>query len=169
VYYNRPVPVIPVEPPATETPVPPATVTPEAPTATPEGPTAEPPTPAPPTPEPPTPEPTLPPATAVPPIATFPPVEPMPPIATLPVQTPPQAVISAPQQGMAGEVLIFDASDSTPAGWLAGYAWNFGDGTITEGVLAEHVFIAPGVYNVTLTVVDFYGQTSEDRVTITIQ
>jgi heat shock protein HslJ len=148
VYYNQPVPVLPIEPPATETPVPPATVTPEAPTATPEAPAPEPPTA--------TPEPTL------------PPVEPVPPIATLPAQIP-QAVISAPAQGMAGEVVIFDASDSSPAGWLGGYTWNFGDGTISEGVLVEHVFVAPGVYTVTLTVVDFYGQTSVDTVTITIQ
>jgi heat shock protein HslJ len=161
VYYNRPVPILPIEPPITETPVPPATVTPEAPTATPESPTPKPPTA--------TPEPTPPPATAVPPIATLPPAEPMPPIATLPVETPPQAVISAPAQGTAGEVIIFDASDSSPAGWLGGYTWNFGDGTNSEGVLVEHVYVAPGVYSVTLTVVDFYGQTSVDSVTITIQ
>jgi heat shock protein HslJ len=143
VYYNQPVPILPIEPPAT------ATATPAPPTATP--------------------EPTLPPATAVPPIATLPAVIPMPPIATVPVQLPPQAVISAPAEGNAGEVIIFDASDSYPAGWLAGYTWNFGDGTISEGVLAEHVYFAPGVYTVTLTVVDFYGQTSSDTVTITIQ
>jgi heat shock protein HslJ len=155
VYYNRPVPVLPIEPPATETPLPPATVTPQAPTATPQAPTA---TPQAPTPEPPTatPEPTL------------PPMEPVPPIATLPALTP-QAVISAPAQGMAGEVIIFDASDSSPAGWLGSYTWNFGDGTISEGVLVEHVFVAPGFYTVTLTVVDFYGQTSVDTVAITIQ
>jgi heat shock protein HslJ len=153
VYYNRPAPVLPIEPPPTETPEPPATVTPEPPsTVTPEPlPTV--------TPEPPTPTPEPAPPTA----------EPMPPIATLPAETPPQAVISAPEQGLAGEVIIFDASDSSPAGWLAGYTWNFGDGTTSEGVLVEHVFAAPGVYTVTLTVVDFYGQTSMDTVTITIQ
>ena len=70
---------------------------------------------------------------------------------------------------MAGEVIIFDASDSTPEGWLGSYTWNFGDGTISEGVLVEHVFIAPGFYTVTLTVVDFYGQTSVANVAITIQ
>jgi heat shock protein HslJ len=161
VYYNQPVPVSPIEPPATETPELPATETPEGPTpvpptATPELPTPEPPTA---TPEPPTatPEPTLPPVTAVPPIAT------------LPAPTPPQAVISAPATGMVGEVIIFDASDSQPAGWLGGYTWNFGDGTISEGVLVEHVYIAPGLYTVTLTVVDFYGQTSQQKVTINIQ
>jgi heat shock protein HslJ len=161
VYYNRPVPVLPIEPPAPSTPVPPATVTPEAPTATPEPPKPEPPTA--------TPEPTLPPATAVPPIATLPPAEPVPPIATLPAQTPPQAVISAPAAGMAGEVVIFDASDSSPAGWLGGYTWNFGDGNISEGVLVEHVFASPGIYTVTLTVVDFYGQAAVSTVTIYIQ
>ena len=89
-------------------------------------------------------------------------------IATVPVQSPPQAVISAPTEGNAGEVIIFDGSDSYPAGWLAGYTWTFGDGTISEGVLVEHVYIAPGVYTVTLTIVDFYGQTSQATVTITI-
>ena len=38
VYYNQPVPVLPTEPPAAETPLPSATVTPKAPTATPEAP-----------------------------------------------------------------------------------------------------------------------------------
>ena len=149
VYYNQPVPIFPIEPPVTETPLPPATVTPEAPTATPEQPAPEPSTA--------TPEPTQ------------EPVEPVPPIATLPAETPPVAVISAPTQGVAGDVIIFDASNSTPAGWLGGYTWDFGDGTISEGVLVEHVFVDPGVYTVTLTVVDFYGQTSVDTVTITIQ
>ena len=93
----------------------------------------------------------------------------MPPIATLPAEIPPVAVIYAPTEGVAGDVIIFDASDSTPEGWLGGYTWNFGDGTISEGVLVEHVFVAPGVYTVTLTVVDFNGQTSEDTLTITIQ
>ncbi|MCZ7553663.1 MAG: META domain-containing protein [Anaerolineales bacterium] len=62
VYYNRPVPILPIEPPVTATPPLPPTVTPEAPTA------------VPPTPEAPTPEP--PPATPEP---TLEPVEPMPP------------------------------------------------------------------------------------------
>jgi len=151
VYYNQPVPILPIEPTPTPTPQPP-TATPETslPTATAVPPTA-----------------TLPPATPMPPIATVP-VVPMPPIATVPVQSPPQAVISAPTEGNAGEVIIFDGSDSYPAGWLAGYTWTFGDGTISEGVLVEHVYIAPGVYTVTLTIVDFYGQTSQATVTITI-
>ena len=92
----------------------------------------------------------------------------MPPIATLPA-TPPQAVISAPPEGMTGEVIIFDASDSQPEGWLGGYTWNFGDGTLSEGVLVEHSYVAPGFYTVTLTVVDFNGQTSETSVSITVQ
>ena len=66
-------------------------------------------------------------------------------------------------------MVIFDASNSSPAGWLGGFTWNFGDGTLSEGVLVEHAFVAPGVYTVTLTVVDFYGQTSSDTATITIQ
>lgn len=145
VYYNQPVPSVPI--------VPPATPTPEQPAATA------------------TPEPTLPPPTATPPPAepptATPTVEAVPPIATAPSQLP-QAVISAPESAKAGKVVIFDATHSSPQGWLASYTWNFGDGTLSEGVLAEHVFGAPGVYSVTLTVVDFYGQSSVAKVTITI-
>jgi len=159
VYYNRPVPILPVEPPVTATPVPPPTATPEAPTATPEAPA---PTPVEPTPTPEAPEP--PPATPEP---VPPTVEPMPPIATLPSESP-QAVISAPVEGQAGKTLIFDGSDSTPVGWLASYNWNFGDGTHSSGALVEHVFAAPGVYTVTLTVEDLYGQTSVKTVQIAI-
>ena len=172
VYYNQPIPVIPVEP----TPTPPAelpsTPTPEPGTTTPEPVTPEPatPTPEPPTPEPPTPtqEPVIP----VPPIATLPvpvppiatePVVPVPPIAMLPA-----AVISAPAEGEVGEKIIFDARGSTAEAGIASYTWNFGDGTISEGVLVEHAFFAPGIYTVTLTVMDFNGQAGTDTVTIMI-
>ena len=150
VYYNRPVPILPIEPPVTATPLLPPTVTPEAPTA------------VPPTPEAPTPEP--PPATPEP---TLEPVEPMPPIATVPAEAP-QAVISAPAEGQVGKALIFDGGDSTPTGWLASFDWNFGDGTYSKGAVVEHFFAAPGVYTVTLTVTDFIGQTSVQTVQVAV-
>lgn len=173
VYYNAPVPVIPVEPPATATPEPPSSPTPEATTpepSTPEPatPTLEPATPEPepatPTPEPATPEPE--PATPVPP--TEEPVIPVPPIATIPVEMPPVAVISAPTEGEAGAKLIFDASDSTAEAGMAEYTWNFGDGTFAQGVIVEHAFVAPGNYTVTLTVMDFNGQIGTATLMITI-
>ena len=102
----------------------------------------------------------------MPPIFTE--VVPIPPIATLPVEAPPVARIAAPQQGVTGEKIIFDARGSTSDAGIAGYTWNFGDGTIAEGVLVEHAYIAPGSYTVTLTVMDFLGQSGTDRVTIQI-
>jgi heat shock protein HslJ len=144
VYYNAPVPVIPIEPAPTITPAPPSTTTPEPETPTPEIPTSEPPTP------------------------TQEPVVPVPPIATQPVQTPPVAVISAPTEAVAGELIIFDARDSIAEAGIASYTWNFGDGTLAEGVLVEHAFIAPGSYTVTLTVMDFNGQAGTATLTITI-
>jgi heat shock protein HslJ len=181
VYYNAPVPVIPVEPTPTATAELPSTPTPEPPTPepgtpTPEAPTPEPPTPEPPTPEPPTPVPPTPtqePVVPVPPIATEP-VVPVPPIATEPVVPVPPiamiptAVISAPNEGEVGEKIIFDARGSTAQAGIASYTWNFGDGTISEGVLVEHAFFAPGIYTVTLTVMDFSGQAGTDTVTIMI-
>ena len=169
VYYNAPVPVIPVEPTPTATPEGPGTPTPQPPTAEPATPTPEPPTAAPPTPTQET-------AVPVPPIATeivpMPPIYteavPIPPIATLPVEAPPVAKIDAPQQGVTGEKIIFDARGSTSDAGIAGYTWNFGDGTIAEGVLVEHAFISPGSYTVTLTVMDFLGQSGTDTVTIQI-
>ena len=160
VYYNAPVPVIPVEPTPTATPEAPSTPTTELPTTEPATPTPETPTPVPPTP-------TQGPVAPMPPIATVP-VVPVPPIATLPVETPPVAEITAPDEGTAGEKVIFDARGSTADAGIASYTWNFSDGTIAEGVLVEHAFIAPGSYTVTLTVMDFIGQSGTDRVTIRI-
>jgi heat shock protein HslJ/chitodextrinase len=153
VYYGSPAAVIPIPTP-TATSVPPATPTPEqatpqpteeaTPGVTPE-PTTEP------TPEPtlePTPEPTEEPEPTAPP--------------------PPVAVISAPAEGEMAQPITFDASASMSESKIESYTWTFGDGTIIEGVTVQHAFIAPGIYTVTLTVIDTYGQTGTAEMTITI-
>jgi PKD repeat protein len=54
----------------------------------------------------------------------------------------------------AGHRTHFDASASTVRyGTIAGFAWNFGDGTTatTSTPVTTHVYTAPGTYTVSLT------------------
>lgn len=47
-----------------------------------------------------------------------------------------------------GNQLLVDGSDSL---YETGFRWDFGDGTTATGLLAAHIYAAPGSYNVTLT------------------
>jgi len=58
------------------------------------------------------------------------------------------------------------SSDSD--GTIASYVWNFGDGSVADGVVAEHLFSLPGNYNVTLTVIDNSGAASTSAITIAV-
>jgi PKD repeat protein len=56
--------------------------------------------------------------------------------------------------------VAFNAAGSSDAdGTIAGYAWNFGDGTTGTGVAPTHVYAGAGTYPVTLTVTDNAGAT----------
>lgn len=80
---------------------------------------------------------------------------------------PPVAIISEPPHDVflrpgQPRVVVFDASGSyDPNGALAGWRWDFGDGTSVEGMRVEHEFPGPGLYTVILTVYDHAGL--EDR------
>jgi PKD repeat protein len=75
---------------------------------------------------------------------------------------PPIAVIRGPENGQVGEMLSFDGSGSSDTdGQIVNYAWAFGDGTIGTGVNVSHVYEQAGTYQVTLTVTDDGGLTSE--------
>jgi len=68
-----------------------------------------------------------------------------------------------------GEVISFNASDSYDLdGSIASYFWDFGDGTNTTGVTANHTYIDNGVYIVTLTVTDDRGATDSTNATKTV-
>lgn len=56
--------------------------------------------------------------------------------------------------------ISFDASASlSPIGTIVSYAWDFGDGTMvtTASPFVNHTYLAPGVFNVTLTVTNSAG------------
>jgi DNA-binding beta-propeller fold protein YncE len=65
----------------------------------------------------------------------------------------------------AGQVTTFDASASlSPVGTIVSYAWNFGDGTpaVTLGTpVTTHTYATGGVYNVTLTVTNSAGTSTQ--------
>jgi PKD repeat protein len=57
-----------------------------------------------------------------------------------------------------GTPIRFDASASyDPDGTIVSYSWNFEDGTISTGMIVDHVYKDNGVYSVILTVTDNDG------------
>jgi len=70
---------------------------------------------------------------------------------------------------LVGETVTFDGSWSfDPDGTIVRYIWQFGDGTVAEGMYAEHAYENSGVYEVRLTVVDDSMLTDENTVWITV-
>jgi len=74
----------------------------------------------------------------------------------------PIAVISTSQpQGESSLVFSFDGSQSSdPDGSIAGYRWDFGDGTTGHGKKTTHTYTSAGNYIVTLKVKDDQGATA---------
>ncbi len=60
-----------------------------------------------------------------------------------------------------GDIVTFDASNSSDPGGIARFQWDFGDGTTQEGLLASHAYIVDGTFVVTLKVTDDHGATDE--------
>ena len=78
---------------------------------------------------------------------------------TIRVNAPPVPVIEGPGEPVAvGEAVLLDGSKSSDAdGVILSYLWDFGDGAMGEGETAEYAWASPGVYEVTLTVIDNSG------------
>jgi len=74
---------------------------------------------------------------------------------------PPVAHVTGPTTGWEGAAVELSGAGSTdPDGDVLSYSWDFGDGTVGEGVTPAHVYADNGLYQVTLTVTDPYGATS---------
>ena len=62
-------------------------------------------------------------------------------------------------------VRAFGSGSGTPP---LEFAWDFGDGTLTIGQQAAHVYMAPGSYRVTFTVRDAGGDSASDSTQVTV-
>lgn len=68
-----------------------------------------------------------------------------------------------------GDSVSFDASNSQRGDTvISTYSWEFGDGATTTGKSVTHSFDEPGIYTVTLTVEDFYGETATTQQELTV-
>ena len=77
---------------------------------------------------------------------------------------PPAVDIGGPYQGNAQVPVSFSASATdvnTAEQSELLYSWNFGDGITATGSAPSHAFANDGAYNVTLTVTDAYGGTTQ--------
>jgi hypothetical protein len=72
------------------------------------------------------------------------------------VNQPPVAEFSfSPEHPVVGQRVTFDASHSyDPDGDIVSYVWDFGDETAGSGMTSNHVYSWPGLFNVSLTVMD---------------
>ena len=81
----------------------------------------------------------------------------------------PRPVITAPDEGVIGQPVVFDASQSQSNNPIVSHVWQFGDGTTANAVSVNKVYHAPGVYNVTLTLTDSQGLQGHTGKQITIK
>lgn len=92
-------------------------------------------------------------------------------VVTAPTTTnqPPLASFTATVLAAGTTQLGFDASASKdPDGTIAGYTWNFGDGTSGSGKTVNHQFPTAGDYTVTLTVADNLGAKGQDSLLLSV-
>ncbi|MFH1525486.1 MAG: PKD domain-containing protein [Bacteroidota bacterium] len=90
---------------------------------------------------------------------------------TVTVNAQPKAVAGEDVHITLGEVK-FDASKSTDVdGEIKEYKWNFGDGTFSTNMTTNHIYNRPGVYTVSLIVVDdsqTKNNTANDELIVTV-
>ncbi|MDD5043736.1 MAG: lamin tail domain-containing protein [Patescibacteria group bacterium] len=81
----------------------------------------------------------------------------------------PLAVINAPTEVLVGELIAFDASDSSdPENGDLKYLWDFGDGQTSAEMSPLYFYNAPGQYKISLTATDPEKQTGQTSILITV-
>jgi PKD repeat protein len=77
--------------------------------------------------------------------------------------------IEAPDKEYTNQTIFFDVTiQNESASEILSYMWDFGDGTTGTGKNQSHVYTAPGVYSVHLTVIDTTGKSYTKTFLITI-
>lgn len=83
-------------------------------------------------------------------------------------QAPVASFTADPTNGNAALTVNLDASISTDDNGVTSYRWDFGDGTFGNGARTMHLYNAPGIYTIQLTVSDNEGLSSTDTKTVTV-
>ena len=79
------------------------------------------------------------------------------------------AVIVSGDSASAGKPFTFDATQSEFGALdIVHYQWNMGDGTTLFGISVQHAYAEPGIYTVTLTVIDEEGNSDVMAKTVEI-
>jgi len=82
----------------------------------------------------------------------------------------PMGVISGPNLGQVNQFLTFDGSDSyDPKNRDLKFIWSFGDGRVTEGAVANQIYLRPGNYEILLKVMADEKASSTEKLKIKIQ
>jgi PKD repeat protein len=80
-------------------------------------------------------------------------------------------IINPPDSASVGQPASFSAATAipqNPGAFIQSYVWNFGDGGAANGQNVNHVYVAPGLYPVTLTVTDSTGASGQTGTQIQI-
>ncbi len=81
----------------------------------------------------------------------------------------PTAQAGGPYSGTTGNAISFTSSGSLdPDGTIAGYLWDFGDGTTSTQANPSRSYTAAGSFTATLTVTDNLGATGTDQASVTV-
>ena len=87
---------------------------------------------------------------------------------TVAVTVPNPAPVASFTATPTGASVAVDASASTDDGSIAGYAWDFGDGTQGTGKTTSHTYRLTKSYTITLTVTDNLGATGTTTQTVAV-
>jgi PKD repeat protein len=81
------------------------------------------------------------------------------------------AFVFSPITPQAFQDVFFNGSGSTPGSGrsIVSYNWDFGDGTMKTGPNTSHDFTPSGIYLVTLTVIDNFGDKASNAQPITVR